>query len=79
MDDYSRFTWTLFLTHKDETFKAFINFAKLVQNIVDFKIVTLRSDLRGEFENHKFQNFCSENGIAHNFFMSDNSITKWYC
>ena len=22
-DDYSRFTWTLFLAHKDETFKVF--------------------------------------------------------
>lgn len=33
VDDYFRFTWTLFLVYKDETFMAFVDFAKLVQNI----------------------------------------------
>jgi len=31
VDDYSRFTWTFFLTLKSEAFKAFKKFAKLVQ------------------------------------------------
>lgn len=67
VDDFSRFTWTLFLTHKDENFMAFVNFVKLVQNIFDLKIITLCSDHDVEFVNHQFQNFCNKNGIAHNF------------
>lgn len=67
IDNYYRFTWTLFLTHKDATFKAFVDFAKLVRNVFNLKIFTLHSDHGGEFVNHQFQNFCTENEIAHNF------------
>ena len=37
-DDYSRYTWTFFLTLKSEAFKAFKKFAKAVQNEKDLKI-----------------------------------------
>jgi hypothetical protein len=30
VDDYSRFTWVLFLKHKDESFDAFKTFCKIV-------------------------------------------------
>ena len=30
VDDYSRYTWTFFLTLKSEAFKAFKKFAKVV-------------------------------------------------
>lgn len=65
--DYSIFTWTLFLAHKEETLKAFVKFSKLVQNIFNLKVATLRSDHGGEFINHQFENFCNENEITHNF------------
>jgi len=32
VDDYSRYTWTFFLTLKCEAFKAFKKFAKVIQN-----------------------------------------------
>ena len=32
VDDYSRYTWTFFLTLKSEAFKAFKKFAKVIQN-----------------------------------------------
>ena len=32
VDDYSRFTWTLFLSLKNNAFKAFCKLAKLIQN-----------------------------------------------
>jgi len=67
VDDYSRFTWTFFLTLKSEAFKAFKKFAKLVQNEKDLKIKTIRSDHGREFQNESFENFCDENGILHNF------------
>lgn len=64
--DCSRFTWTLFLAYK-ETFKAFFKFAKLVQNLYNLKIITLRSDHGGELVNHQFEKFCNKNKITHNF------------
>jgi len=39
----------------------------LIQNEKDLKIKALRSDHRGEFQNEKFETFCEENGINHNF------------
>ena len=32
VDDYSRFTWTLFLSLKNNAFKVFHKLAKLIQN-----------------------------------------------
>ena len=34
VDDYSHFTWTLFLTSKDETFEKFVAFLKKVEKRV---------------------------------------------
>jgi len=67
VDDYSRFTWTFFLTLQSEAFKAFKKFAKLVQNEKDLKIKIIRTDYGREFQNESFENFCDENGILHNF------------
>ena len=32
VDDYSRFTWVLFLRHRDETFSSFVNLLKRISN-----------------------------------------------
>ena len=61
--DYSRFTWTLFLSSKDDNFHAFIKFANKIQN----QLISLRSDHDGEFVNHRFEDYCDEFGISHNF------------
>ena len=66
-DDYSRFTWTLFLTHKSDVFHAFKKLAKLIQNKKNLNIVSIRSDHGGKFENKDFELFFDENGIEHNF------------
>lgn len=54
VDDYSKFTWTLFLTHKEETFKTFVKFSKRIQNLFNLKNITLCSDHGGEFVSHQF-------------------------
>ena len=54
VDDYSRFTWTLFLAKKDETFTMFEIFGKLVQKKFNKEIISIRSDHRLEFENSQF-------------------------
>jgi len=67
VDDYSRFTWTLFLGSKDETFEKFITFLKKVEKRVGHSLVCLRSDHGTEFENSRFIDYCTEHGVGHNF------------
>lgn len=67
VDDFTRFTWSLFLSQKEETFEVFVKFVKIIQNELNLKIVTLISGHGGDFVNHQFESFCKENGIAHNF------------
>lgn len=57
LGDYSKFTWTLFLVHEEDTFKVLVKFAKRIQNLYSLKIVTLHNDHGGEFVNHQFENF----------------------
>jgi len=68
VDDYSRYTWNLFLTHKNDAYHAFRRLAKVIQNKKNLKIISIRSDHGGEFENNDFEMFCDEHGIEHNFF-----------
>jgi len=67
VDDFSRYMWVLFLKHKDEAFEAFKTFCILVQNEKESKIISVRSNHGGEFENAFFKNFFDEKGIFHNF------------
>ncbi|XP_070054604.1 uncharacterized protein [Nicotiana tomentosiformis] len=67
VDDYSRFTWTLFLKTKDETFPVFVAFVKKIQMKVSHNVACIISDHDTEFDNAKFDKFCVENGISHNF------------
>lgn len=41
VDDYSRFTWALFLKHKDDSFEAFQNLYKKVQNEKQTNIISI--------------------------------------
>ena len=56
VDDYSRYTWVCFLAHKNDAFKVFENFAKIVQKEKSFYITFIRSDHGTEFENEFCQN-----------------------
>ena len=67
VDDYSRFTWVYFLTHKDEALHTFIRHCKKVQNEKGLTLINVRSDHGGEFENQDFETFCNEHGYDHNF------------
>ncbi|XP_038992978.1 uncharacterized protein LOC120116622, partial [Hibiscus syriacus] len=67
VDDYSRYTWVLFLRTKDEALEQFITFSKIIQNEKGYSITSVRSDHGTEFENLGFIEFCNSNGISHNF------------
>ena len=67
MDDFSRYTWVLFLSQKNEAFYEFSKSCNKVQNENDFAITCIRSDHGREFENINFEDYCNEHGIDHNF------------
>jgi Integrase core domain. len=67
VDDFSRYTWVFFLTHKNETFHVFTKFCKQVQNEKGYTITCIRSDRGREFDNSLVEDFCDENGFMHNF------------
>src|SRR3954471_17180393 len=64
VDDYSRWTWVKFLKHKDETHSVFFDFCIQIQSEKECKIIKVRSDHGGEFENRFFEEFFKENGIG---------------
>jgi len=63
VDEYSHFTWTLFLASKDETLEKFLVFLKKVEKRVGHSLVCLRFNHGKEFENSSFINFCNEHGV----------------
>ncbi|KAH9697997.1 hypothetical protein KPL71_023833 [Citrus sinensis] len=67
VDDYSRYTWVLFLANKDDAIDAFRIFYKKVQNKKGYSISCIKSDHGGKFENHAFETFCNDFGIEHQF------------
>ena len=66
MDEFSRYTWVLFLAHKNDVFHEFSKLCRKIQNEKCFIIPCIRSDHGREFENVEFEGFCDEHGIDHN-------------
>ena len=67
VDDYSRFTWTIFLAFKNKIFIEFSNFTKRIQNKKWHTIVKIRSDNGGEFSNKSFIKFYNDHDLEYNF------------
>ena len=63
VDDFSRYTWVFFLTHKHEVFNEFQVFYKKIEQEEKYKISNLQSDHGGEFQNTEFDQFCRTYGI----------------
>ncbi|GJU31144.1 putative ribonuclease H-like domain-containing protein [Tanacetum coccineum] len=66
-DDFSRFTWTFFLTSKNETSSILRNFITEIENLKDLKVKIIRCDKGGEFRNREMDEFCSKKGIKREF------------
>ena len=69
VDDFSRYTWVLFLAHKNDAFHEFSKFCRKVQNEKGFPISYIKSDNGREIENVHFESFCDEHGIKHTFWL----------
>lgn len=67
VEDFTRYTWTLFLGDKSETPDKFKIFAKRAQREFGLNIVKVQSDNGSEFKNYKVDEWCDEEGIKHEF------------
>lgn len=67
VDDVTRFTWIAFLATKYKAWKSFSKLYRKIENEKGLMLWKRRSDHGAEFENEVFENFCVENGIAHEF------------
>ncbi len=59
IDDYIKFAWVLFCTHKDNTLKAFERLCKQLKNEKGCFITSIINDHKGKFENKGFKKFCN--------------------
>jgi transposase InsO family protein len=67
VDDYSRYTWTLFLGDKSETAEIFKTFIKGDQREYNSLIVKIRGDNGSEFNNMNIENWCDKEGVKYEF------------
>nr|GEY74735.1 hypothetical protein [Tanacetum cinerariifolium] len=65
VDDYSRYTWTLFLRSKDETPEVLKEFLMMIQRNLQALVITVRTDRGTEFLNKTLNTFFKEEGIEH--------------
>nr|GEX12750.1 hypothetical protein [Tanacetum cinerariifolium] len=65
VDDYSRYTWTLFLRPKDETPKVLNDFLTMYQRNLQALVITVQTDRGTEFLNKTLNAFFKEEGSEH--------------
>ncbi|GJS92154.1 retrovirus-related pol polyprotein from transposon TNT 1-94 [Tanacetum coccineum] len=65
VNDYSRYTWTLFLRSKDETSEVLKDFLTMIQRNLQAPVIFVRTDEGTEFLNKTLNAFFKEEGIEH--------------
>lgn len=70
VDDYSRFSWVMFIREKSNTFEVFKDLCQLLQREKRVWDDEIRSDHGIDFENYKFFEYYASEGISHEFSVS---------
>ncbi|GJX11206.1 retrovirus-related pol polyprotein from transposon TNT 1-94 [Tanacetum coccineum] len=65
VNDYSRYTWTLFLCSKDETLEVLKDFLTMIQRNLQALVISVRTDRGTKFLNKTLNAFFKEEGIEH--------------
>ncbi|GJS53500.1 putative ribonuclease H-like domain-containing protein [Tanacetum coccineum] len=66
-NDYSRFTWVLFLATKDETSGILKSFITKIENLVYKKVKVIRCDNETKFKNRVMSEFCEKKDIKREY------------
>src|SRR4051812_14444940 len=64
IDDYSRYGHIYLISHKSEALKCFEAYLNEVENKLERKVKTLRTDRGREYLSEQFKELCSERGIV---------------
>ena len=64
IDDFTRFGHVYLISHKSDALDCFKRYTNLVENQLNVKIKTLRTDRGREYLSDQFKSFCDEKGIA---------------
>jgi transposase InsO family protein len=67
VDDFTRYTWVVFLVDKSDVFATFKSFIKRVHNEFETTIKKVRSDNGSKFKNTRIDELYDEFGIRHQF------------
>ncbi|GJX00238.1 putative ribonuclease H-like domain-containing protein [Tanacetum coccineum] len=65
VDDYSRYTWVVFLISKDEAPEEIKNFLKRITVLLQAPVIIVRTDNGTEFKNQVLQEYFKSVGITH--------------
>ncbi|KAL1483376.1 hypothetical protein MTO96_033244 [Rhipicephalus appendiculatus] len=65
IDDYSRYTVVYPMKTKNEVLQNFDKYRRMVENIHNTKVKTLRSDDGGEYKSKEFNMYLANHGIKH--------------
>ncbi|GJS98672.1 retrovirus-related pol polyprotein from transposon TNT 1-94 [Tanacetum coccineum] len=65
VDDYSRYTWVVFLRSKDETPLEIKIFLKKITVLLQAPVIIIRTDNDTEFKNQVLQEYINSVGISH--------------
>nr|GEV23522.1 hypothetical protein [Tanacetum cinerariifolium] len=66
-DDYTMFSWVLFLASKDETSTILKKFITGIENQINHRVKIIRSNNETEFKNHDLNQFCGMTRIKREF------------
>ncbi|GJZ04147.1 retrovirus-related pol polyprotein from transposon TNT 1-94 [Tanacetum coccineum] len=64
-DDYSRYTWTLFLRSKDETLEVLKDFLMMIQRNLQAQVISVRTNRGTKLLNKTLHAYFKEEGIEH--------------
>ncbi|WVZ97244.1 hypothetical protein U9M48_042794 [Paspalum notatum var. saurae] len=67
VDDFSQFSWVFFMESKDEAFGFVRDLVLKLRNESHKAMRAIRGDNGGEFRNSRFENFCRDLGLEHQF------------
>jgi len=68
VDDFSRYSWVFFMETKDEAFGFVRDLILRLQNeLPKHAMRAIRSDNGSEFKNSRFDNFCCDLGLEHQY------------
>ena len=67
VDDFSKYTWVLFLNSKDETPKMIIDHIKRIELEANLLIRKITSDYGTEFKNAILNELCTDKGISRQY------------